>query len=835
MANIPDRENSIKLRLAFAMGGGVSLGSFSGAALGEAIKLFLLARNTNGSLRFDPVEIDVFSGASAGAMALAAMLRALADAPLQNAPKVAQARTRLEQQHPGALSALQTLKDQDQAKRREEDLLAAQMLQDNQIQIWNEEINIRRLLAIDDHSVQQGRTLEFEPGIVDRKAVEAIARDYICPDHEPDLGKKRLLANRVLYACTLANLTAVVADARREFSGSETGFVGLADGMQSKVHRELRVFDLVFQGADDGGAERWCRYVAKGVTNPATNVLGAMEKRSTWAQMAATAIACGAFPFAFEPVVLTRRAKEYGRLWPESPSDKQEHHFTYVDGGTFNNEPIREAFRLASFIDSSTPDAHFERVVAFVDPFVDDEAPSFRVPVHQAWFQEKPDTFFDGVDMVRRTSLDRLLPHLGTLAGSIIDEGRMIEADKIFQTRERFVLRDNLRFALNLLLNANPKREDFVEVLDFCETTLGKDKTEMMIPPGPLAVPEELARIIWEERDGKLKDLDGEDTLTPARALVAFVKTPGQPEPTHLHLWLRALSFLGIDLVLDMEGKWQDSHLVAIAPFSDLQEDEKKRVTKNSVELPGGAISGFAGFMSRTAGEISVEAGRYCAQEFLFKCGLIGEQPRMPRPEITHNQRDLIQGHVKTGVEQLAKRVQQIVRKSHLIQIFPVLDAALKSAIAAYAENTTNKAAVSTMKAPSTEFEFRIFCFDNKTLEFDRTGAFKDAGPVKDERDGRPVLISFATWDGARWSGTDVAEEGGRQVMTVDHASFASAFDRQFASIELPTPVQIASARLFPYPVFTTQLSEHDSGKSFPSTHWTAGTTARSLEDTLLG
>src|SRR5690242_4589818 len=67
------------LRLGFAMGGGVSLGTFSGAALAEAIKLAVLrARYTEQgetARSYDRVVIDAFSGASAGAMALALMLR----------------------------------------------------------------------------------------------------------------------------------------------------------------------------------------------------------------------------------------------------------------------------------------------------------------------------------------------------------------------------------------------------------------------------------------------------------------------------------------------------------------------------------------------------------------------------------------------------------------------------------------------------------------------------------------------------------------------------------------------------------------------------------------
>ena len=56
-----------KLKLAFAMGGGASLGAFSGGAIAEVVRQ--LHTNLDGS-RYDAVEIDVLSGASAGGIRL---------------------------------------------------------------------------------------------------------------------------------------------------------------------------------------------------------------------------------------------------------------------------------------------------------------------------------------------------------------------------------------------------------------------------------------------------------------------------------------------------------------------------------------------------------------------------------------------------------------------------------------------------------------------------------------------------------------------------------------------------------------------------------------------
>src|SRR4051794_518520 len=67
------------LRLGFALGGGVSLGTFCGSALSESIKLLLLYGRDRHGQPYDRIRIDVFSGASAGALSLGLMLRTLAE------------------------------------------------------------------------------------------------------------------------------------------------------------------------------------------------------------------------------------------------------------------------------------------------------------------------------------------------------------------------------------------------------------------------------------------------------------------------------------------------------------------------------------------------------------------------------------------------------------------------------------------------------------------------------------------------------------------------------------------------------------------------------------
>ena len=67
------------LRVCLAMGGGVSLGSFSGAALTEALKLLMLYGKDKEGKPYDKVVLDGMSGASAGAIALTILLKTLVD------------------------------------------------------------------------------------------------------------------------------------------------------------------------------------------------------------------------------------------------------------------------------------------------------------------------------------------------------------------------------------------------------------------------------------------------------------------------------------------------------------------------------------------------------------------------------------------------------------------------------------------------------------------------------------------------------------------------------------------------------------------------------------
>ena len=84
-----------------------------------------------------------------------------------------------------------------------------------------------------------------------------------------------------------------------------------------------------------------------------------------WRDLATAALASGTFPFAFPPELLDRTQDDYpgGMLGALRMS--------FVDGGIFDNEPLRAAFHAAGRHDR---DEHADRLHLLIDPFVNTSA-----------------------------------------------------------------------------------------------------------------------------------------------------------------------------------------------------------------------------------------------------------------------------------------------------------------------------------------------------------------------------------------------------------------------------------------------------------------------------
>ena len=303
-----------KLKIAVVAGGGWSLGAFTGGAVWELVRQL---HNNRDADAYDHCEIDVLSGAGAGALTMAVLLRTLAN-PEGFSPGAAIARV-------------------GEAQRT----------------AWLEGVDFTRLMR----NIEMRTASLFDRGAIDELVPELLSWPS---DHAAN---PMLLGERVLLGMTLLNFNGV------PIRTSNTP--GLSANVSTTMFRDQRVFCFDFAEPGTAPLARW-RHIARDRIGDA----------DAWREMGATAVASGAFPIAFEPVVLQRYREEYGALWPDELSDRDEFPFTYGDGGTFNHQPLREAMHLISVQDAHETPSSFERVLVLVDPNLSGSKHAFGLKFH---------------------------------------------------------------------------------------------------------------------------------------------------------------------------------------------------------------------------------------------------------------------------------------------------------------------------------------------------------------------------------------------------------------------------------------------------------------------
>jgi predicted acylesterase/phospholipase RssA len=808
------------LKLGFAMGGGVSLGTFSGAALTEAIKMAVLYGKDKNENPYDKVEIDIFSGASAGSMSLSIMLRALLE---QSGQERKNATDKLTNQFGKDFINLEP--------KKKDALIAAQVAQDLQEIIWVNEINLTKLLGKEPNKPQ--RNLKYTPSLLDRGAVDDIARKYFdlrktLSQPKFNFDNRQLLAERVLFASTLTNLTKVQYDSRMEFSdNNDLNYLGLEDGLTSNGHKEMRIFDLNFRNIVDltelndpvSYPPRWCRFHVGG---EAKGHIGDLKKQRTWSKIIATSIACGCFPFAFEPVVLNRAQYEFGEeIWPQELKDidKDWYPFTYVDGGTLNNEPIREAFRLASFIDS-TDSRDFDRRIVFVDPNVSEPQPQFQVPVHNEYRVEKPNAFrgLDGYDLIRLNSLDRMIPYLSSMLNVVLNESRVIERDKVFNEKNKKKDRTKYRkFIKEAFKNTNPNNTLFNELKVIINKKLDDQKNNLMIPTGALILEGELKRVIIEEKGRNSPLIDRIDDI---------VNNDNPEADPNANTWIILFFYILIDLLMDFSGKNENADIIAIAPI--VEEKGKMKI----IDLPGGLLSAFGGFASSYPSIYECKIAKYCTRLFMEKQGMIPPKAGGLGPYPKFKDENIYKQELKSGLRDLSTRLQQMIKSSHLLNILPGIDNSILFLLNNFVEKAINK--MNLDDDPIVRFTFKVEVPSRK-FEFDGKKMNSDFKPI--EIDGKYYLITQLKYhlskdwqDDQRWEGIHIIKD--KQQLDIDKGRIL--VDRNFCTIKLPDKNMVNEALIMPNPIFETTISKSNENEVLSKNKWKVGFGVTSLEDTLI-
>ena len=769
----------MRLHLSFALGGGASLGTFSGAALTESLKqllLFAQYRDDSGQWQaYEAIELDVLTGASAGALSLALLLRSLAQYRDAFRPLgLSSAEVWRGQLRGRVLDQFGQVAYDLEQNRPEvfESLLALEAAQVVEQRIWTEEIDLDGLLG----SGAKRRDLRHLGSIADRGVVDALARKYFpFSGPSPRLQPVQLLGKRLLFALTLSNVEArhqVSEAVSQSTQGQDRWLKALNDVAIRRVHGEVRIFDWHFETLKDTEylPPRWRQaHLGPSQDLGQGQTLESLEHNDTWKELIASCIASGAFPLVFEPVHLRRYRHEYGPDWPKAWQDRDQEVMSYFDGGALNNEPVREATRLANYLDQEAKDPKRQRKIIFIDPNVGEieenlgSKQSPRYGVQHSLLSGKP---YSG----QIPSLLRVLNQVPKLLALLLNEAKDAEPIKLFEILAHFKDRDLQRAWL--LSQAPPAQAPPAELhqslLENLRQKLEAKRQQLQLPRNTLQIQHELLRIVQEEAQYFGSSLPLQDPPALLRSLNDWLYLP--PPQAHSAQWQQALQLLLIDLNLNLIAKQAQVQILPIAPFDFYQENQTELLA-----LPGGALGGFAGFASKELSQYEINYGRYAARYLLQAQSLIPHNA-LGSPPLPPAEQAQWPPQLQQNIEQaLLKRSKEMIPQP-LTAALPFFEAGLKSRIQQLVESQMRR------KQKQNAFEFRIqIPSDLFTLRgFDNyQGQQLEANQIN--QDYYLIFQLFANPQNQTWQGpwTDAS-----QHLFIDRSRLFS--DSPALSLELP-------------------------------------------------
>ena len=835
-------DTSKTLRLGFIMGGGVSLGTFSGAALSEAIKQQLVygqydtgEQDEQGEPIFKPydlVEVDVFSGASAGAISLAIMLRVLVNP--RDKFRFLGFRTyeqmrevldfRLNKQF--GERAMQMKTEQPQ---KYEQLIAAQTLQEFQEKVWAKEVDLERLLGTGAHH----KDLSDKASLLDRSVIDKLSKELFKFDGatEDRLAYRTLLAKRVLFGCTLANFS---HSFQKGHTPSDKGtteqalLAALNDSSVARVHSELRVFDLNFDTIITDQSQyfplRWVQYhegeplhIQQKDTfgNSYPKTINTLSNNEVWREIAATVIASSAVPLAFEPVVLTRYRHEFGPLWSPALKHKDRYAFTYVDGGVFNNEPVQEALRLAATIDNASSNTNFERQLIFVDPNVSELEQQFRIASHEK-LRIGRSLFSNKMKVTPKSAVARMFGSLTHLVTALANEAQSIEVNRLSGVLEQFKQRDHLRAVYRQTLTSLPDNEQLLQMRQFAKEALDNIRKRLHLPSTQLQLQQELLRVIEEER-AYLQDklpMDNERALVDVVNAFCYL-----PEPTalpHAQALVYILSCLQLDIALNLIVNNSSPTIVPIAPF-DFYHIPAAGQSWQLMTLPGKGLGGFTGFASAKASQYEIAYGKYCAAYILQSLQLTelnNNSVALPAPfDYKYLEGDL----PKQVQAAMVKRLKEMIPSS-VARLFPFLNRYINDSIERFITNNIQ------IERSCNVFEFRIRVPND---------LYVLKGFTSNGQPDRNQTLQTLSIHGAHYLVTKINYNFGEEQWVGTHTNFMQQLyieqskfleDVPALQIELPVMTVMSDAYLSPNPVFEIDIRsvlQLQQVKDISASNWT--------------
>jgi len=793
---------SKNLRLGFIMGGGVSLGSFSSAALCESIKQLLVYaeyEDEAGQKKpYERIEIDVLTGSSAGAISLGIMLRGLANPRDQYSflgyNSYPHFRQELQKEVLGQFGEA-AYKMMSEYPEKFEDLLAIQGIQKIQEHIWAKEVNLDELLA------QNKDKVKTQAGLLDRSYIDEMGSRYFgFAQQQPNLEHRRLLAPRVLFACTLSNLQALNLESKANSSPFGSA---LNDAEVYKSHAELRCFDLNFGEVKEEFFHYYpipWRQFHLGPDSCYQNKdqqkeMGSLLNMAYWHELSASCIASAAFPLAFEPVRLRRYRHELQDRWPQALAAEDSHIFTYVDGGMFNNEPIREAMRLASYLDQlhkGGPD--YDRLMLFVDPIVGEIKENFQegsaqvLGLQRSWLTGR-------AKWGARSPLARISDKLPKLVSALLHESQQGEWRKIKAVVDRFSERKKLRqYQKAQYAGRQLPTQERAELRSFVDTELGKLRQALQLPPAYLQLSQELSRILSEEQLFFANKLPWQDAQALWDSLYAYVEEK-EIKAEEQAAWDLTLSFLALDLGLSLVAKEQKAKIVGIAPFDFYQSENEPY---SLLKLPGLGLSGFAGFASEAASRYEARYAAYCSFRILRELGYSSApanlMKRPPAFSVDQFDQPMLNG-VRTA---LLHRFSQLV-PSEYQRALPFLEGFLSDRLDRFIEQNIGP------KRKCISIELRLhLAQDNYCLRgYNEDGQYKKNQLNSKDWAGREYIVTQVDYypQIQRWTGPNLAPNN---CLWLDRIRLFN--EQEFMPLPLPELPEGHPAYLRAYPVFELDL-----------------------------
>ncbi len=625
---------SKKLKIAFAMGGGVSLGSFSGAALTESLKLLLLYGQDEEGNPYSGIEIDAMSGASAGAISLLIMLKAII-----NYESYLEKWGISKEQMIKDLENEYGLKFDDREEQFKDSIIALEVSQILQKKIWVEDLEINKLV---EGKINRKDKIDINKpfGLFSRENVKNIVSTYLFEglNNISSSNLNIISKKRFLFACSLSNLLPIkspyvlhrynsIKNKAGEEEKKDLQLVGnLLQSISSYGHKELRVVDFLFD-KDVESDERWLKIYLdpdKHGVDIDNQMNYDIKKIVTWKVLAASVIACGAFPIAFEPAVLKRFKDEYGGKWNinfsnsnlsncytdggENKLRDDEFNFPYVDGGTFNNEPIREAFRLANFIDYNDPRTEknqYDRIIIFVDPIVSISDPSFNIKSFGAVQSSKLKDF--RIDYKESGEINKAINVTSKIISMLQRQGSIKEEHKSDTYVEHLELSNALSNYLKTAdIKFNEESKNIVKLaIEKIATFLDQD----IIPDGTRNSLKFIDNFIIRNKASFpiLSEITNVERLNIIKDFQKMIFNKcNNPERDEM---LKVCFMILSNISLNTLGKDKNALRIGITPH-DINSNK-------TIKLPGVELQAFAGFVSKTSREYSFEYGKLCAYNTL--------------------------------------------------------------------------------------------------------------------------------------------------------------------------------------------------------------------------